>query len=307
MNKNIGRFISAVLVCHFAAVFALGQSPEAGQLFKGRNVTLYYEIRGVKSGTPLFVINGGPGVDHTYMHSTLHPVSAFDELAKAREVVFYDQRGIGRSPALNQGQSCTVADQVADLDALRAHLGFERIDLLGHSYGGYLGMAYAARYPNRVAHLILSDSGAPKLSDTIFLFEKVFPETNERLEAITITDEATKRASFMYYLSMLFYSPAKRDSYLAKVTTINFNQQVKDAIEKDAEKLDFTPELAKFRVPTLVVTGRFDMNVAPLVAYKIHKAIPGSRLVVFEQSGHLPFYEEQEGFVRLVDGFLSGR
>lgn len=103
---------------------------------------------------------------------------------------------------------------------------------------------------------------------------------------MTSTDEAAERASFMYYLSMLFYSPANRDACLAKVTTISFNKQAKEAIEKDAEKLDFTPELAKFRFPALVITGRLDMNVAPLVAYKIHKAIPNSSFVVFEQSGH---------------------
>ena len=49
------------------------------------------------------------------------------------------------------------------------------------------------------------------------------------------------------------------------------------------------------------------MNVATLVAYNIHKAIPNSQFVVFEQSGHSPFYEEQQGFVLLLDGFLSGK
>jgi proline iminopeptidase len=127
------------------------------------------------------------------------------------------------------------------------------------------------------------------------------------MEAITITDEATKKANFMNYPSMLFYSSKNRDAYLAKVTAINLNTQVGDALWKDMEKLDFTPELAKFRFPTLVMTDRFDINIAPSVAYKIHKAIPNSKFVVFEQSGHLPFYEEQKEFVRLVEGFLSGK
>lgn len=307
MNKTTSRVIGIILLSHLVASSAFGQKSESGQLFEGQGVTLYYEVRGAKAGTPLFVINGGPGVDHTYMHSTLHPTSALDELAQKRPVIFYDQRGVGQSPALKPGQSCTIADQVADLEALRAHLGHERVDILGHSFGGYLAMAYAARYPQRVAHLVLSDSGAPKVTDTIFLFEKVFPETNERMEAIKATDKATKKAQFMYYLSMLFYSPEKRKAYLDKVTTINVNDQIRDILWKDMEKLDFTPELQKFRFPTLVITGRFDMNVAPLVAYKIHKAIPNSQFVVFEQSGHMPFYEERQGFVLLLDSFLSGK
>jgi proline iminopeptidase len=106
---------------------------------------------------------------------------------------------------------------------------------------------------------------------------------------------------------MLFYSAKNRDTYLAKVTTINVNNEVGDTLWRDMEKLDFTPELPKFRFPTLVMTGRFDMNVAPSVAYKIHKAISESRFVVFEQSGHMPFYEEQEKFVQTVKRFLLGR
>ena len=53
------------------------------------------------------------------------------------------------------------------------------------------------------------------------------------------------------------------------------------------------------------MTGRFDMNVAPLIAYRIHQAIPGSKFVVFEQSGHLPFFEERDAFVREVNEFLK--
>lgn len=306
MNKLPGRVLSIILLCHLMALPAFAQTLESGTFFQGQGATLYYEIRGAKTGTPLVVINGGPGVDHSYMHSTLHPSSALDELATNRPVIFYDQRGVGRSPALKADQSCTVADQVADLEALRAYLRYERINILGHSFGGYLAMAYAARYPERIERLIICDSAAPRFSDTIFLFEKVFPETNERMKAIKVTDELTKKAAFMQYFSMLFYSAKNRDTYLAAVTTINANDEVAEALWKDLAQLDFTPELPKFRFPTLVMTGRFDMNVAPSVAYNIHKAIPGSRFVVFEQSGHLPFYEEQESFVQTVKSFLIG-
>jgi proline iminopeptidase len=306
MSRNLVRLLVIILLCHLAASPAFCENFESGKFFEGQGATLYYEILGVKTGTPLLVINGGPGVDHTYMHSTLHPSSALDKLAEDRPVVLYDQRGVGKSPVLQAGQSCTVADQVADLEALRAHLGYERLHILGHSFGGYLAMAYAAHYPERIERLIICDSAAPKFADTTFLFEKVFPETTERMEAIQGTDKATKKAAFMQYLSMLFYSTKNRDTYLSQVTAVNVNNEVGDRLLKDMEGLDFTPELHNFRFPTLVMTGRFDMNVAPTVAYAIHKAISGSRFVVFEQSGHLPFYEEQERFVQTVRNFLSG-
>jgi proline iminopeptidase len=81
--------------------------------------------------------------------------------------------------------------------------------------------------------------------------------------------------------------------------------EVNEAINKDLERFDLNPELPKYRFPTIVMTGRFDINVAPVVAYKIHKAIAGSQFVVFDRSGHMPFYEEPEKFVQTVEGFLS--
>ena len=305
MDETLSRITATIFVCCFAALSAFGQQIESGKLFQGQNISLYYEVRGAKSGTPLIVVNGGPGVDHTYMHFTLQRTSAFDELAKSRPVIFYDQRGVARSPALKPGQSCTFADQIADLDALRAYLGYERIDLLGHSYGGLLAMAYATRYPERIVHLILADSAAPKFSDTTFLFDKIFPETSERIEANTAATETEIKAFMLDYLSMLFYSPANRNAYLAKVKNPTRNMPITIALGSELQKVDLNPEIAKISFPTFVVTGRFDVNVAPLVAYKIHKAIPHSRFFVFEHSGHLPFYEEQKEFVRLLEGFLS--
>jgi pimeloyl-ACP methyl ester carboxylesterase len=90
---------------------------------------------------------------------------------------------VGKSSSLAPTQSCTLRDQIDDLEALRVQLAAERIDLLGHSWGGCLAMAYAARYPQRIQHLLIVDSGAPKSSDTVYLFKDVFPEGVERQDA----------------------------------------------------------------------------------------------------------------------------
>jgi proline iminopeptidase len=78
-------------------------------------------------------------------------------------------------------------------------------------------------------------------------------------------------------------------------------------VNADLARYDLNPELPKLRFPALIVTGRYDMNVAPATAYRIHKAIPGSKFVVFEKSGHMPFYEEPEAFQRVLGDFLAGR
>lgn len=306
-HQNLISALAIFCVCFLSALSAFGQIKESGKLFEGKNATLYYEVRGAKNGVPLFVVNGGPGADHTYLHSTLSKVSAFDELAKKRPVIFYDQRGVGKSPALKDAQSITTADQVADLEALRSFLGYERIDVFGHSYGGFLAMAYAAAHPERIAHLVLSDSEAPKPTGTIFLFDRIYPETNARMEARNLKDAAERKAYMLDYFSMIFYSPANRDAYLAKVVNPTMNTEISNALWKDMEKIDLNPEIAKFRFPTLVMTGRFDINVAPSIAYKIHQTIPDSKFVVFDQCGHMPFYEQQKKFVQTMEEFLSGK
>ncbi|HEX7183654.1 MAG TPA: alpha/beta fold hydrolase [Thermoanaerobaculia bacterium] len=280
---------------------------EAGKTFAAPGATIYYEVLGGGPGTPLFVANGGPGLNHAYFHVS----GVWDRLAKTRPVVFWDQRGNGRSDALKPGQSCTLADQIADLEALRAHLGYEKIDLLGHSWGGYLSMAYAARHPERIAHLVLLASAAPRMQDTRFLFEDVFPEIVEQRKAlayaINLGDEAAVEADLRAHRSMLFLSPEKRDAFLAATPTFTYRRPVQQAILADLARYDLNPELPKLRMPALVATGRYDINVAPAVSYRIHKAIPGSRFVVFERSGHMAFIEEPEAFQKVLEEFLAGR
>ncbi len=293
--------------CLVPALLYGGADSHPGQTFEVAGVSLYYEVIGNGGGTPLFVANGGPGFDHAYLHLS----NAWDTLATNRRVVLYDQRGNGRSSKLKSGQSCTLRDQIEDLEALRVHIGADRIDLLGHSWGGYLVMAYAARYPQHIEHLLIVDSAAPKWSDTVFLFKDIFPDVVEREDAQTFAsdmgDANAAKVALKEYLSMLFYSPEKRNAALAQMTDVDENREINQAINRDLQRFDLNPELPKFHFPTAVLTGRYDINVAPAVAYKIHRAIPGSTFVVFDKSGHMPFYEEADKFVETVNSFLSAQ
>ncbi|HKO56131.1 MAG TPA: alpha/beta fold hydrolase [Thermoanaerobaculia bacterium] len=293
---------AALLLLLAAPLFA---AEEKGKTFDANGVTIWYEVRGGGAATPLIIVNGGPGFDHGYTHLG-DPV--WDRLAKTRRVVFYDQRGNGRSSELKPGQSCTLADQIADLDALRAQLSVEKLALLGHSWGGYLVMVYAARHPAHVEKLIIVDSAAPKLADTKFMFNDFFPDTVEKQDrftfADTLGDKSATAEGLKLYMTMLFYSPEKRDAALPRLAASDYHKAVNEAIVADLGRFDLNPELPKYRFPTLVVTGRYDINVAPSVAWKIHKAIPGSQFSVFERSGHIPYYEEPEAFAKMMEGFL---
>jgi proline iminopeptidase len=296
---------AAIVVFVLALGAPVGAADPPGATFETAGVTIWYEVRGTGSGTPLIVANGGPGFDHNYLLCG----DVWDSLAKGRRIVFYDQRGNGRSSELKEGQPCGLAEQIDDLEALRAHLGFEKFDLLGHSWGGYLAMAYGARHPEHIAHMMIVDSAAPKIQDTVFLFKNIFPETTAREDtlafAVELGDQKAVAADLDEYMSMLFYTPQARDAFKARSSSFVYRQTVNKAVWNDLQRFDLNPELRKFDFPTLVVTGRYDFNVAPSVAWAIHQAVPHSEFAVFEKSGHLPFCEEPGPFLARVGAFLS--
>ena len=313
LRKNLAAskkpfMIAALIICCTALVVPAAAHEEDGTTFTAPGATIYYEMFGSGSSTPPFVANGGPGFDHQYLHVS----DAWDTLAQTRRIIMWDQRGTGRSGPLKPGQSCTLADQINDLDALRAHLGFDKIDLMGHSWGGFLVMAYAARLPEHIVHLIISDSAAPRWSDTLFLFKDVYPDVTAHEDSYAFVSNlnekdssAAREASTELYESMLFYSAEHRDEFAAKMANDKEYYEINRAVNHDVARFDLNPEIKKFRFPTLVMCGRFDMNVAPVIAYKIHQAIPGSKFVVFEKSGHMPFFEEPAKFVQVLTDFLS--
>jgi proline iminopeptidase len=102
-------------------------------------------LREVGAGRPILVLHGGPDFDHTYLRPEL------DVLAGSFRLVFYDQRGRGRSG----NGDVSLVSELADADAVRAEAGAERVAVLGHSWGGLLAAEYAVRHPERVSHLIL--------------------------------------------------------------------------------------------------------------------------------------------------------
>jgi proline iminopeptidase len=268
-------------------------------------VDLAYETFGSsRLATPVIVANGGPGLSHVYMMQN----DVWPRIAQHRQVVFYDQRGTGKSKRVSADAPFGMDAQVADLEAIRARFGFQKFDLVGDSYGGLLAMAYAAAHPEHIQKLILSDSAAPAWKDIVRVLPDVFPDVLEQIADSEKnpppgTDPADQ--GIRSHFRMLFYSEQNRDSYLAKAKDLGAAPGVGAAVQKATRTLDLTSELPKFNFPTLVITGRYDMNVTAVTAWRIYKAIPGAKFVVFEKSGHLPAYEEPDKYVQVVDAFLT--
>jgi proline iminopeptidase len=297
------QFLAALLLLSGSALAQ--QSSASTGMISTPEAELAYETYGAAgNATPVIVANGGPGLSHIYMLQN----DVWTRLSHHRQIVFYDQRGTGKSKNVKPDATWGMDAQVADMEAVRARFGFQKFDLVGDSYGGLLAMAYAAAHPEHIDKLILSDSAAPAWKDIVRVLPDVFPDVLEQIAAreknsAGSPDPADQR--IRDHFLMLFYSEANRDAYLAGVKDLESVPQVSAAVQKATKTLDLTPELPKFKFPTMVITGRYDMNVTPLTAWNIYKAIPGAKFVVFEKSGHLPSYEEPDKYVQVVDAFLS--
>lgn len=272
------------------------------------DVEIGYETFGVRGAAlPVIAVNGGPGLSHAYMMMN----DLWEQVGRDRLTILYDQRGTGASKQVRPGAPQTMDAQVADLEAVRVHFGIEKVALLGDSYGGFLVMAYAAAHPEHVTKLVLSDSPPPSFKTMVHLLPQTFPDIEEEDAAaekkLGEDSEAAARASLRNHFRMIFYSPEKRDAYMAKMGDLGFEPAVGGAVGQSAQALDLTQAVAGFQFPVLVITGRYDMNVAPINAWRMAHAIAGAKIVFFEESGHLPAYEEPEKYRSVVEEFLDAR
>jgi proline iminopeptidase len=271
----------------------------------------YFTFGSRSSALPVIAVNGGPGLSHAYMVQN----DLWQRVAQHRFVVLYDQRGTGASKPLVPSASQSMDAQVADLEAVRAALHLDKVVLVGDSYGGFLSMAYAVAHPEHIARLVLSDSPSAAMKDIVRVLPEVFPDVEEEASAEAkklAADpaqgrDAAARSGMRNHFRMIFYSPELRDAYMAHMGDLGYEPSVAAAVSTAARQLDMTSKLADFHFPTLVLTGRFDMNVAPLTAWHLAHQIPGAQLVFFEKSGHLPAYEEAARYLSVLETFLNQR
>ena len=293
-----------------AATLSAQMTPPTGIIHTPEVELAYYTYGTPSAALPVIAVNGGPGLSHAYMVQN----DLWQRVARHRLVVLYDQRGTGASKHLQPNASQTMTAQVADLEAVRAALHLDKVALVGDSYGGFLSMAYTAAHPEHVARLILSDSPPPNMKEMVHLLPQVFPDTIQAGEAeekrlaapgTPAANEAAAQASLVNHFRMIFYSPEKLKEYLAHMGDIGFVPSVAEAVSQSAEALDLNAAAGKFACPTLVITGRYDMNVAPLNAWRMAHTIPHAKIVFFEESGHLPAYEEPEKYLQVLEDFLN--
>lgn len=258
---------------------------------------LFYLTTG--EGLPCLVMHGGLGFDHTYLHPWLDP------LGDTLHLIYYDHRGNGRSGRPPK-ETMTHARLAADADALAAHLGFGKVAVIGHSYGGFIALELALRYPDRVSHLILLDT-APHFDygEEVMENARRMGATGEIMAALEeewATDEEMRtRFPVIWPLYFHNFDPATGEKLLEK-TIVSVAGMARDG---ETAAYDVIPRLSEIRIPTLILVGRYDFICPPSQAKIMHEGIADSELVIFENSGHLPYVEEPETFFAAVRDWIK--
>lgn len=267
-------------------------------------VRTFYTVQG--TGPTLICVHGGPGMsDHRGYARWLAP------LADHFQLVLYDLRGCGQSDDAPNG-SYSHEDFVADLDALRAHLGVERMAILGTSYGGFISLEYALRHPDRLSHLILVDT-APSHAHQDAALQNALNSglpgiERDLLDALfsgQIESDDHFRAAFAAIQPLYRVQPDPAAD-AERLQAIVFRYQTHNyAFSRNTRTYDVRSRLGTIQVPTLVMCGRHDWITPIDQSEFMAEHIPGAKLVVFEHSGHGPMSEENEAYLATVRAFLG--
>jgi len=280
---------------------------------------LWYRVRG--KGPVLVVQPPGWGIGVEVYEQTFSP------LERDFTLVYFDPRGSGKSQAPANATDLNVGCFVEDLEALRVHLGLDSFALLGHSHGGLIALNYAITYQRYLSHLL------PVEAQLVGDLKHGRDVQNEEQR---IFSELVKDASFAE--AMKFFQAAgsfgalfqlKSDSefstFLARIMPLylknsdhapNLQEYVRThklsltALIETAssdERFPVADRLETIKVPTLILNGRYDIFCTAARASIVQERIPGSKLAVFENSGHFPWVEEPDVFFATVTSFLNSK
>jgi len=260
-------------------------------------------MRRIGHGPAVVVLHGGPGAHHEYL------LPQFDALTHGRELLYYDQRGGGRSPVA-RGVPVGWTEQVADLEALRTHLALEQLTLLGYSWGGLLALLYALEHRDRVGRLALV-SPAPAWRAAREGFERrfaertvdpLFQEERRRLRESGLRESdppAFQQRIFELSVAPYFYDPARA----RELTPFRVTGRTQQEVWASLGDYDLRPRLGRLRgIPSLVMHGEDDP--IPIDAARTAADLIGAEFHPLPHCGHVPYVEASETFTTLLDGFL---
>jgi proline iminopeptidase len=260
-------------------------------------------VRRIGTGSPTVVLHGGPGAHHDYL------LPGFDALARGRELIYYDQRGGGRSP-VPRDVSVGWTEHVADLETLRERWGLSQLTIAGYSWGGLLALLYALEHTDRVARLALI-SPAPTWRAAREQFEQTFAHRNldpafqearRRLRESGLREQDPtlyQQRIFELSVAPYFFDPARAH----ELTPFRVTGRTQQEVWASLGDYDLRPRLEALRgIPSLVLHGENDP--IPIAAARVTADLIGAEFQALPRCGHVPYVEAFDSFVAALDGFL---
>ena len=303
--RSVAVFVVGALL---ASAAPRGLDAQARQgLLSLRDGHVFYEVVG--TGDPIVVVHGGPGLDHAYLRPGL------DVLAASHALIYYDQRGTGRSDVPVAPETINLDAFVQDIDDLRRVLGYERITVLGHSFGGLIALAYARAHPEATRALILLDTAEPgsRFAEETARRQAAArtPEDSATIAALTASagyaerDAETMSRIYRTAFRGTMHAPdrvAELHLDLAERTAKN-GPDVARLLGTSMQGFDAWDWLGELQMPALVLHGRWEP--APVaMARELAATLPHGRFVELD-SGHFPYIEDPQGLTSAVSAFLA--
>src|SRR5215475_4678512 len=260
----------------------------------------------------VFCLNGGPGLACDYLREA-HSCLADHGF----RVVAFDQLGTGASDRPTDTSLWTIGRYVAEAEAVRQALGLGRVHLLGHSWGGWLGIDYALAHPEALKTVILADTSAD-MPHLISELERLRAALGPETVAMMQSHEAEGTIDHPEYLAAITILDHRHVCRLAewpapvKRSVEGWNKAPYVAMQGPNEFL-FTgnlkdwnrvPDLHRITVPVLITVGQHD-ELTPACALRMKLHLPDAELAVFPNSSHMPFYEEPEAYYPVLLRFLE--
>ncbi|MFF0423290.1 alpha/beta fold hydrolase [Streptomyces sp. NPDC004520] len=270
---------------------------------------LAYHVSG--SGEPLICLPGGPMQDSAYLGD-------LGGLDAHRTLIRLDLRGTGASAVPEDAASYRCDRLVEDVEALRAHLGLEAVDLLGHSAGANLAALYVTRHPERVARLVLVTPGAAapglvttgeeRLAAARQAWREEEPWFGPAYAALEELAAGRGTAETFQAVAPFFHGTWDEAARQRNADTVE--QRNGEAAGVYASEGAFEPDatravFAGFDRPVLVVAGEGDANTPVPTATAYTELFPEAELAVLAGAGHFPWHDDAEWFADRLAGFLK--
>ncbi|MFL0353229.1 alpha/beta fold hydrolase [Xanthomarina sp. GH4-25] len=286
----------------------------------------FYEIDGYKinvevlgEGDPIFFLPGGPGNSHDYMQGN------FGQYYKSNTVVFFDFLGRGKSDDAKDVSEYSVENDVELIEKLRQVLGYNKISLVGHSYGTVPAQAYAIKYPEHLDKMVLINgfhSGVMWQAncDSYNHYAKThFPEKWKQVDSLRAlgyvsSQEPLKTVYGNFPTKYIYYHNTSLKQNVPKEKFRGWAGDVYETIiGRDGDfdvsgsmiNQDYRQQLKDIKAKTLIVAGRYDGVSTPEFAVQYKTFMPQAQFEMFEQSGHNPYLEEPEKFYTIFETFFN--